>query len=139
MFLLKLAGNCPADNCQQIAFMTYFYFPQNIAEDCVGPLIDLKFIGSMFNFQPLCNWDGQLSLTVMTTLLTEGIHLIFLLAGVPGSSLGIPGFARYFKNLAATANKIYQSELIIIARFVYTSQNIFKHSEQTTYDTYIQH
>ena len=72
----------------------------------------------------------------MTTLMTEGIRLIFLLAGVPGSSLGIPG---YFKNLAATANKIYQAELIIFARFANTSQTIFKHSEKTTYDTYIQH
>ena len=54
-------------------------------------------------------------------------------------SLGVPSFAGYFKNLAATAYKIYQAELIIFAWFVYTSQTIFKHSEQTTYDIYIQH
>ena len=54
-------------------------------------------------------------------------------------SLRVPSFAGYFKNLAATAYKIYQAELIIFARFVYTSQKIFKHSEQTTYNTYIQH
>ena len=50
-------------------------------------------------------------------------------------SLRVPSFAGYFKNLAATAYKIYQAELIIFAWFVYTSQTIFKHSEQTTYDT----
>ena len=48
---------------------------------------------------------------------------------------GVLGFAGYFKNLAY---KIFQAELIIFARFVYTSQTIFKHSEQTTYDTYLQ-
>ena len=47
--------------------------------------------------------------------------------------------AGYLKNLAATAFKIYQAELIIFARFVYTSQTIFKQSEQTSYDCYIQH
>ena len=54
-----------------------------------------------------------------------------------GLLAGVPGFDRSFKN-AVTFYKIYQAELIIFARFVYTSQTIFKHSEQTTYDTYIQ-
>ena len=54
--------------------------------------------------------------------------------------LGVPGFAGgYFKNLASTAFKIYQAEWIIFASFVYTSQTIFKHSEQTSYVSDIQH
>ena len=52
---------------------------------------------------------------------------------------GVPGFAGYFKNLASTAFKIYQAELIIFASFVYTSQTIFKHSEQTSYVSDTQH